>query len=309
MIYISNMKTKTVLMRIKFRILVCTTSQKNSFPRNPQNQDIHETSSELLMVDSSSSWSTSWSDEVDDDVEVSDDSDEVFRLAFLIAVLCSNDSWWLLCADDLFAWLLTVLFRIDKLFSLSRLNSEVSEPLWLSTWLLLLGPILLLLLLIVAFAPWLERVEAADFFWVWELIFEADDVLKTTKDNYIYRSKFSYDIKIKFKGFFFFIFSLLLLLLLMCKEFYEKHFFHDFYFVVVAAWKSSNKEIFKSSSELKHSLMRKWVDGVSEISYCCYILCSFLVRFEWWNFSFARSLISICCKSLYSLARQIIQEK
>ena len=163
------------------------TSQKNSFPRRPQNQDIQETSSELLIVESSSSSTCSSSDVLEDDVdEVRDDSDEVFLFAFFTAVLCSNDSdCWLLC--DLFAWLcccwtLTDLFNNVKLFSFSRLNSDVSEPLWLSTWLLLTAVVAFC----VVFFVFLIGFNAAELrsvaafcrcFSSGELIFEAVDVL------------------------------------------------------------------------------------------------------------------------------------
>lgn len=85
------------------------TSQKNSFPRRPQNQDIHDTSSELLIVDSLSLLLFSNDeDEVDvvvleeeeerDDLDVEDGSD-LDDLSFLLFWKCS-------CCCFSFDWLL-----------------------------------------------------------------------------------------------------------------------------------------------------------------------------------------------------------
>jgi len=46
----THAKCKNVYeQKTQLELLVTLTSQKNSFPRRPQNQEIHETSSELLI--------------------------------------------------------------------------------------------------------------------------------------------------------------------------------------------------------------------------------------------------------------------
>jgi hypothetical protein len=118
------------------------TSQKNSLPRRPQNQDIHDTSSELLIVDSLLFSSSSSTDETD----VVDDLED---LSFFLEWGCCDlmDDWWGCCCcvwcccawctlvsgsarfDDFAAWLRTssLLFRMMLFLVLNFSNAEKSE--------------------------------------------------------------------------------------------------------------------------------------------------------------------------------------